>query len=74
MSAFTAAVAVSWSGEQQAGHQVGGDGGEVEQLGHPGHEQAAHQGKGQLNQDFHRDTSVFIEKRAHISPTGPHVF
>ncbi len=39
--------------QQQPGHQVGGDGGKVEQLGHPGHQQPAHQGKGQLNQDFH---------------------
>ena len=43
--------------KQQAADQIGGDGGEVEQLRQAGHEQSAHQRQGELNQDFHSGTS-----------------
>ena len=43
--------------QQQAGNQIGGYGGQVQLFGQTAQQQPAHQGQGQLDQDFHGDTS-----------------
>ena len=60
-----------WS-KQQARHQVGSDGGQVQFLCQTGHQQATYQTDRQLDQDFHNDTSIFTKKeRVHICANGP---
>ena len=49
--------------QKQSGHQIGGDGGELDQLGHTGKHQAAHQRDGKRNQIcFHVQNLVSIQK------------